>query len=51
MVKLVALRIEARLDVAQAITIGELRKGHESVLVLATEELGVLIAVVALNAA
>ena len=51
MVELVALCIETRFDVAQALPVGELREGHASVLILAAETFDVPVAVVALNAA
>ena len=41
MVEFVAVGAQAGLDIAQALAMGELRKGHTAILVLATETLDV----------
>ena len=51
MIEFVALGTQAGFDIAQALAIGELRKGHTAILVLATEAFDVMIALVALNTA
>ena len=51
MIELRALRPQARLDVAQALAIGQLRERHRQVLVEAGEPLDLVLAVVARYAA
>ena len=51
MIEFAALGAQAGFDIAQALAIGELRKGHTAILVLATEAFDVMIAMVALNTA
>lgn len=50
MIELVALGFEAGFDIAQTFPVGELSKSHTATLILATEALDVLVAIVALNA-
>jgi len=49
-VELVALGFEAGFDVAQALSIGELRECHGTILVLASKALDVSVAIVSLSA-
>ena len=51
MIEFVALGAQAGFDIAQTFAMGELRKGHTSILVLTTEPLDVTMAMVALNTA